>query len=235
MEKSVAGWLLGAEDDRVMEPDIIEVDVPPASGVVIDQPNENLVTLVRCQVEAHAAHVLDIAARRLRDHHAIVDPDDLGPSRAERPTADEKTDERLAQAKRHRRQSPARRIPSLLVRPHPEPAIVLARHVAPPRMDGIALDHRSGERIPLGPPVAGCPILEPQVQRPARRVGRHHAHIRRLQRRVVLHQGRQNDRQLPGQMPSHAKCHQFGSIGRERLIPSILRLRVVGWVETQRI
>ncbi len=50
VEEGVGGRLLRAEDDRVVEPDIVEVDVAPAPRVVIDQADEDI--LATCGVRS---------------------------------------------------------------------------------------------------------------------------------------------------------------------------------------
>ena len=79
----------------VVEPEIVEIDVSPASRVVIHQTDENLVSQVRGQIKRDPLHVLNIVARRLGDHQTVIGPNDLGAGGRKRPGSDQKAGERF--------------------------------------------------------------------------------------------------------------------------------------------
>ncbi len=62
---------------RRVEPEVIEVEVPPAATVLVDQPDDELLALVRGQVDDHARQVLGVIARGPRDDLAVVLTDQL--------------------------------------------------------------------------------------------------------------------------------------------------------------
>src|SRR5581483_7542880 len=110
---------------RAVKAKIIEVDVAPTAGGLIDDANEDSATLDRLQIDDHGAQVLLVLARRAVEDAVVVGGDDIDACLPAAATADKETGVRMRDFEGGAGERALRQIAELFVAADPELAGVL--------------------------------------------------------------------------------------------------------------
>src|SRR5205814_885786 len=145
--------------------EVVEIEMAPVPGMLIDQADENLLVHVRPQVDGDAAEVLFLDAGSARQDFLGVIADQLDTRLRPRAAADEERRPRMRHLERHRGERALRLVAVQLVAADPVLALVVALHVAAALGDGVALDRLALERLTLGGPVLERAGLEVEIER----------------------------------------------------------------------
>ena len=160
-----------------MEAEVVEVDVPPATAALVDQPDEHLTgRLVNLlEVDRDPFHGLGVLAGDPVHNGSVRDRYDLDRGRLGLATADEEAGEAMGDLKRYGSQGALPRVRVRgLVATGPVLAVV-ASLVLALRVDGGAPRRVVAPGVSLHCPVFVGPLLEPEVQGFAVRADRHQA------------------------------------------------------------
>ena len=81
---------------RAVEAEIVEVDVAPAAGALVDDADEDFAALDRLQIDDHRAEVFLVLAGRAVEDAVVVGRDDIDPRLPAAAAADEEAGDRDA-------------------------------------------------------------------------------------------------------------------------------------------
>jgi len=166
VRKGVGLALFGDLGPGVVEPEVVEVDVPPTSGVVVDQADEDLFAQVWGQVEGQPASCPRHRRPTPGDDHAIVRPDRSprgwsGTTR--RRSGSWRTASTAGTAPTST--SLSRRVATSVVRADPEPPGVAAFHVPSALRDGIPSMGGPAKASPSACQSLSVPVSKSEVER----------------------------------------------------------------------
>ena len=149
---------------RLPELEVVEINVSPASRVLVDEPNKNRLADVRREINHHRLQFLGHVTGGLVNDSLGVVANDLEASVLARSAGDEETRERRVERERGRSQRPDGRVFLTLESANPELSLMAALHVGATLDDRVSLDRLTGEGLSLGGPVAMVAGLEVEVE-----------------------------------------------------------------------
>ncbi len=150
-----------------VQAEIVEIEMPPVPGVVIDHPHAHHLVLVFGQIHHHAPEVLLLDAAGAVKHRPGAVVHDLDTGFRIGPAADKETGPGFVDLERLAGQRALGWILQALKTTQPIASLMLAAAVAAPLGHHIPLDGLPFKRLALRLPVAQVAGLKIQVQHPA--------------------------------------------------------------------
>ncbi len=155
---------LGERRLRIVEAEVVEIQMAPAGVAVVHQPNEDLFADVGLQIDDHGCHIFDIRAGGAEDCLLVLFQHQLDAGRFVTSAADQERGVRRGDFERRRGERAARPIRVQLVAAYPKVALVPALHGRFANVDDVAFDRLVGEGVARGMPVLERAGFEVQVQ-----------------------------------------------------------------------
>ena len=140
-------WRSESAGPRIVKPKMVEIDVPPSTAMIIDNPHKNFAPHVRAQIDDHASHRLAVVAVDFVKDVAGVLADQFHPSLLVIASVAQKRRERLGDQEWFRCQCSGPRVAMLFEGTDPEFACVVAFHARSSWRHRVAFDGLSVERV----------------------------------------------------------------------------------------